>query len=268
MILPQTVREQIVAILLKQPGLTAESIMTKVNRHGRQPSIQAIYLELRHLKQGMVIVQINQKFFLSLTWLSSRMDMFEKALGKYQSEDILTNFVPEPGSSLKWHVRDFIAMDSVVVNLMLNILKKSEDKTIYQWDPIPWYLAFDSQLVSPYLDAFKKHNYNAQVVVGSEAPYFRQLLKNKTYTGYQWWIGNIGASFGHNCWIRCAGDFIVKIRVGSESIETLQKIFSVFDKQALPGLIQCLNRQHQIEISFLNNKKQAQKIKKTFSQIF
>ncbi|MEY4700498.1 MAG: hypothetical protein RL326_685, partial [Pseudomonadota bacterium] len=217
---------KIVRILMRAPGLEAEEIRQELARlHNQRVTRQGVYKELRRLQKSLTIFKAHGRFFLSLPWLLESRTELERVIETYSALSVVGDLLPGPGETQSWKFSDIHAMDRLVVNLLVSLLRRGEGREIYHWDPYPWYAVFHAELAEPFLNEFLRGKFRAYGVIGAKSPLSTKVVNAQKSYGHTWWIGDPGFSCREDTAMSVKPPFILNIKYPKPAIDVFRGLF-------------------------------------------
>lgn len=263
---------KIVRILMTTPGLEAENIRQQLARlHNQRVTRQGVYKELRRLQKNLIIFKARGRFFLSLTWLLKSRTELEHVIETYSALSVVGDLLPEVGETQSWKFSDIHAMDRLVVNLLVSLLRRDEGREVYHWDPYPWYALFHAELAEPFLNEFLRGKYRAFGVIGAKSPISMKVVTAQKSYGHTWWIGSPGFGCREDTAVSVKPPFILSIKYPRQSIRVFRDLFShktPFTAAAMAPFHAMLTQKLTYKVSLSHNPVKAQHLAKSFRKLF
>jgi hypothetical protein len=263
---------KIVRILMKAPGLEAEQIRQELARlYNQRVTKQGVYKELRRLQKSTTIFKAHGRFFLSLPWLLQSRTELEEVIATYSSLSVVGDLLPGVGESQSWSFSDIHAMDRLVVNLLVSLLRRDEGRDIYHWDPYPWYALFHADLAKPFLNEFRKGKFRAYGVLGAKSPISTRVVNAQREYGHTWWIGRPGFACREDTAISVKPPFILYIKYPRQAIQVFRDLFShksPFTAAAVAPFHTMLAHKLTYKVTLSHNPIKAENLAKSFRSLF
>jgi hypothetical protein len=102
----------VISLLAEGRPLTAAQLEQRVRDAQRRYSIQAIYHVLRKLRRQGIVIRVETRFSLSLTWALDLVDLARRIEQRVLSSAPATETVPETGETLCWRFSSITALDA------------------------------------------------------------------------------------------------------------------------------------------------------------
>lgn len=218
---------RIVKILMNDPGLMAEEIRQQLAKlHNQRVTRQGVYKELRRLQRASTVFKSRGRFFLSLPWLLDSRTELERVIRTYSSLPVVGDLLPEPHQTLVWKFSDIHAMDRLVVNLLVTMLRNDESRRIYHWEPYPWYAVFHADLAEPFLKEFVRGEFRAYGVLGARSPISTKVVEAQKRFGHTWWIGTPNFPHREDTAISVKPPFILRVKYPPAAVQVFRDLFA------------------------------------------
>jgi hypothetical protein len=270
--LNQFLASKIVFILMTEPGLTAEVIRSKVVRLLRkQITVQGVYKELRRLQKNTIVFKARGRFFLSLPWLLESRSELERSIQTYSSLSVVGDLLPEAGESQSWRFSDIHAMDRLVVNLLVTMLRHGDDREIFHWDPYPWYAVFHADLAAPFLKEFLRGKHKAYGVLGAKSPISEKMIAAQQEFSHTWWIGAPLFAYREDTAISVKPPFILTIRYPHQAVTVFRELFkqkNPFTTDAVAPFQGLMSQKLSYRVTLAHNPGRAQTLVRSFRKLF
>jgi hypothetical protein len=263
---------KIVTLLMTEPGLSAEAIRSRVGRVLRKPAtLQGVYKELRRLQKSTVVFKARGRFFLSLPWLLESRSELERGIQTYSSLSVVGDLLPQQGESQTWRFSDIHAMDRLVVNLLVTMLRHGDDRQIYHWDPYPWYAVFHADLAAPFLKEFLRGKHSAFGIIGAESPISDKMVTVQKAFSHTWWIGTPLFAHREDTALSVKPPFVLSIRYPQQAISVFRGLFSrknPFTTDAVAPFHALMAQKLTYRVTLQNNPRRSQMLAKSFRRLF
>ncbi|MEY4700471.1 MAG: hypothetical protein RL326_658 [Pseudomonadota bacterium] len=224
----QSIWSNIIMALLRDPGLTAETLRARVSTlRGESVTVQGVYKDLRRLQSLRVVYKSSGRFHLSLSWLLDSRELIEQGIAAHSKTSVITNFLPEPGESRSWGFSDIHAMDRFVSNMVLALQLHGTSKTSFHWVPYPWFAAYYPDRVQPFLKEFKRSGLTAHGILGAKSRLTHEIIAAQRPFGHQWRIGAPTFKHSEDTSLTIKPPFILSVRYPKKAVEVFRKFFAL-----------------------------------------
>jgi hypothetical protein len=271
-VLSHFLASKVVTLLMAEPGLTAEAIRVRVGHMLRKPvTVQAVYKELRRLQKSTVVFKARGRFFLSLPWLLESRAELERGIQTYSSLSVVGDLLPQQGESQVWRFSDIHAMDRLVVNLLVTMLRHGEDREIYHWDPYPWYAVFHADLAAPFLKEFLRGKHRAFGVIGAESPISDKMVAAQKAFSHTWWIGSPLFAHREDTALSVKPPFILSIRYPQQAVSVFRDLFAhkkPFTTDAVAPFHALMAQKLTYRVTLQNSAERSQMLTRSFRRLF
>lgn len=255
-----------------EPGLTAEMIRTRVVRLlRRQVTVQGIYKELRRLQKNTIVFKARGRFFLSLPWLLESRSELERSIQTYSSLAVVGDLLPEVGESQVWRFSDIHAMDRLVVNLLVTMLRHGDNREIYHWEPYPWYAVFHADLAAPFLKEFLRGKHKAYGVLGAESPISDKMIAAQEAYSHTWWVGAPLCAHREDTALSVKPPFILTIKYPPQAVAVFRELFAQrnpFTTDAVAPFQGLMAQKLTYRVTLAHNPGRAQTLVRSFRRLF
>jgi hypothetical protein len=224
----QSIWSNIITVLLKDPGLSAEWLRARVSKlRGESVTVQGIYKDLRRLQALRIVYKSRGRFYLSLSWLLDSRETIEKGIAELTKPSVVTSFLPEEGETNSWTFTDIHAMDRFVSNMVLALQLQDTSTPSFHWVPYPWFAAYYPDRVQPFLKEFKRSGLTAQGILGAKSRLTQEIVTAQKPFGHHWRIGAPKFKHSDDTSLTIKPPYILSVRYPKKAVEVFQQFFGL-----------------------------------------
>jgi len=164
----QKLEERLIAVLARTPSLTAQQLLNRVARAGRQFSLPAIYQELRKLAAGGIAVKLGDRYSLRLAWVLEMMEFADGMYDTYVQGAPMRDFLPGEGEKLRYQFRSFSSLAGFWTQLDLALCQHAPDRVLFEWVPHAWFHLANPRTEQQFLNGMKLAGNKYYLIIGDD----------------------------------------------------------------------------------------------------
>lgn len=267
----QSIWANIISVLLKEPGISAEALRSRVAKlRGGSVTVQGIYKDLRRLQALRVVFKGRGKFYLSLSWLLDSRELIEAGISAHTERSVVQGFLPGIGESRSWNFTDIHAMDRFVSNMVLALQLHGSSKTSYHWVPYPWFAAYYPDRVQPFLREFQRSGLKAYGFLGARSRLTHEIAAAQKRFGHHWSVGNPGFQHSDHTSLTIKPPYILSVRYPKRAVEVFRKFFALRNAPSPAAFAPFHDLEFQrltYKVTISNNERRSASLTETFNVV-
>lgn len=171
--------ENIVICLLNLPQLSARSIQNQINiRMKKRFSIQAVYQELRKLRNEGIVVKRKDIYSLRLGWLIAAGNQVNLGYRNYFLKAAFqADLLPLEGKRKVFNFNSLVALLPFFANLATYLILQSRSKCYFEYIQHIWYHLVNPQDELQYISSVKQNNAKYYLISRSNTKLDKIYLK-------------------------------------------------------------------------------------------
>jgi hypothetical protein len=176
----------ILAILTEGRELSALQLCEAISHQEKRYSIQAVYSVLRKLRRNGVVVKVGDAFSISIPWALDIIDLAKKLEDKILLSPSAAQIIPEAGEAFSWTFSTLLSLDEFWTHLITLLLGMSDDRTVYNFCPHPWFYFVHSRQLEKLYRTLLRRKYRIFLLIGADGfldRYFEGQTDSRLYSG-------------------------------------------------------------------------------------
>jgi hypothetical protein len=267
---PRTVSEAIIGLFQQHTALTAAAIHGELLRGGRNTSRRAIFKELHKLLERGVIVRVQGRYSLSLTWVLSLIDFSESLFQRFIGQARTDVLLPAAEEKHRWVFSDLQRMDQFWLQLMFLLFEKSSSRVMCEWLPHFWFhlLHYGKELEAQ--RAMKRAGNRLYMIIGAKT--FLDLQPSAYWDRrvYDWSYAS-GPFEGESSYFCVIDDYVLTVKLDSKTSEQIDSLFrrvrSARDMESA-AFVALFKQKVSAVLTLERNEKKACKLLRRFGEFF
>lgn len=261
----------ILATLSDGGAITAAQIRGSVSTPQKSYTVQAVYHVLRKLRRNGVVIKVRDRFSISIPWALDIIDLGRKLEEKIVFAPSAEQVIPSEGVSLEWTFSSLLSLDEFWTHLMVLLLEKNSDRTVFNFCPHPWFYFLHRQQLEKFYRTLLRRRCRIFVLVGDDQfldLYFCRQLDKRLYrcqTGSGKLVG--GTKSRH---VMVIGDFIIHVVLNRRTATSIDALFGGIrstEHHEIRPLLHELNSSVKTKLKISRDSKRAALLRKTFLTI-
>lgn len=263
--------DSIIAILGKTPYIEFPELKKRLNEAGFNFTDQAIFKELRKLLKSDVIIKVKRKYALSIPWMLQRVETTNNWIQNYSKTPVVSQIIEGIEDKQTIRFKDLRRLKRYWSQMVLVLLKNSEDKTLYTWNPHPWQYIVDPDHEKDVMRSIEFANSKMFKIIGNNY-YLDNIAKGfwqKKSLNYSYLKSPFHRQ--QNLYFSVIFPWIISVKLNKKTCDYLEQLFSTTKSLKdlnLAELIDFLENDAAGSLTIENNKKKSLKIKHQFIEFF
>jgi hypothetical protein len=267
----ENLEELIVLLLAQRPGLCVKDIGNLVNKFGRTYSIAAVYKELNKLLQAGVLVKISRCYSLSLTWTLHLLSLSQSLEENYVKRPSTTLVLPEEGSRVRYKFTSLLRVNDFSSHVVLLLVAKAKEKTVYSWNPHPWFYLAQTEQETGYLRGLRIAGGKFLKVIGGDTFLDHWTKRFWRDDATQYAFSPTGFENDRQLCYNVVDDFIASFRLDAAATAMIDalylKVQNIKDLQ-IPELFDLFQRRCRAAFHIEHNPIKAARYRRKFLRFF
>lgn len=220
----------IIAALTEGKELSALQLSEAISRQERRYSIQAVYSVLRKLRRNGVVVKVGDTFSISIPWALDIIDLAKKLEDRILLSPSAAQVIPDTGETFSWTFSTLLSLDEFWTHLITLLLGMSDDRTVYNFCPHPWFYFLHSRQLEKFYRTLLRRRYQIVLLIGGDSfldRYFADQIDERLYRCKFGSGKPVGGSTARH--IMVIGDFIIKVTLNRQTALAIDSAFKDID---------------------------------------
>jgi DNA-binding transcriptional ArsR family regulator len=263
--------KSLLAALTEGGEVSAAQLLRSVSTSQNSYTIQAVYHVLRKLRRNGVVVKVRDRFSISIPWALDIIDLGRKLEEKIVFAPSAEQVIPLEGESLELTLSSLLSLDEFWTHLMVLLLGKRTDRTVFNFCPHPWFYFLHRQQLERFYRTLLRRRCRIFVLVGDNQfldRYFCCQLDERLYrcqTGSGKLVG--GTKSRH---VMVIGDFIIHVVLNRRTAKSIDALFGRItstEHREIRLLHHELSSSGNTKLKIVRDSKRAASLRKTFLTI-
>jgi hypothetical protein len=218
--------DSLVAILARQPELSAADLHNLASKPERSYSLAAIYKELAKLKTQGIVVKQKDRFSLSLTWLFELQEFVDRVGVRYRNQDFLSTFLPGAVGKHSWSFSNLMSMDDFWNQILLALVSNFDGRSVLSWVPHPWFVLIHTEKERKLHSALRRLGRHFFTIFGGDAylDHLAEKLYQKNIHTYSFAPGPFAKQV--DTYLDVVGDYVLTVKIEGKLVSQIEKLFS------------------------------------------
>lgn len=212
------------AILSQGPAFLVAELEDRLKKAGAVYTVQAIYYVLRKLRRDGVAVRMKGRYSLSLAWALELLELTRSLEQNFLKSAPAQQLVPELKQRRSWEFRDLYTLDDVWVQLMLHLVERSSDKTIWNYCPHPWFFYSQRPKMERFYRVLMKQGVRIKLLIGGDSALDRLFSRSMPTALYQC-VHAVDAKLGLDSHFMSIGDFVLRVQLAADAARRIDEAF-------------------------------------------
>jgi hypothetical protein len=221
----QNTEELLVSTLAESGPVSASVLHQELAAQGKPVSVQAVYKALGGLEEQGVIVKEGRRYGLRAPWVLDLANLTQRALSLYADPSASLQ-MPIRGKRQIWHFNDLLKLNNFWSQVLLVLVKRTNESVLLSWMPHPWYHLVYSRQEEQYLKALELSSIRLYLINEGTSYLDR-------WTGRYWEAEHIDYSFGESPFSKeemthyynVLGDYVVTVRLDTGTAEIIDQLY-------------------------------------------
>ncbi len=263
--------KSLLTLLTDGGAVSAMQLLRAVSTPQNSYTIQAVYHVLRKLRRNGVVIKVRDKFSISIPWALDIIDLARKLEEKILFASSAEQVLPREGESLEWSFSSLLSLDEFWTHLMVLLLEKSVDSTVFNFCPHPWFYFLHRQQLEKFYRTLLRRRCRIFVLIGDDQfldRYFCSQLDKRLYRCQMGSGRSIGGTKSRH--VMVIGDFILHVVLNRRSATSIDLLFGRIrstEHQELRLLHHELSSSGKTKLKIFRDSKRAASLRKTFLKI-
>ena len=218
-----------------------------------------------------MVSKLKSYFFVDLSWVAEKADFWQSAYEAQLQHIKIDQLLPENEIRNIWKLKSLRRSSLFWLQLIASLINDSKDKNIYSWAEHPLFYYARNEYNKKYNSAVNKNRSEIYRVITGNTWLDRNTVsqwgeKRDLKTKFGEKMPNLGCSS-----INIIGDYIVKVKVGSNLMNKVKEVYRNSDITQLVDVDQIeemVSLNDQVSIELIADAKKAKDLKEKIIRIF
>lgn len=270
---PTSIEEQIVSLLQKN-SLTGARLLEEIKKDRPKTTKQAVYVALRVLRSGEIVVKHRKLFSLSSVWIIKMTEFFHMARYFYtKTRTADEGFLSlEDGDRISYTFKNPNIAD-IFWGHAFDILSEVTLLTepVYVYNPHEWFLHARHDSEKAIFDRITKTGKQVLVIGGGNTSLDKSLTKEFDGKISQYYPTDEVIFEKRNYYLNIFDDFIIEAWIDenvAKKIDIFYQTTSTWNEDSKSVLKKIIETEGKNKLTISRNKRRADKLKKVFKKYF
>lgn len=264
-------QSKIISTLASGKALAALELQEIINKQGYEYTHQAIYKELKKLQSAGVVIKVNKKIQLHLSWLLDEQQKLQAAFQNVLKYSSLKEILPQSQKKRIWTFNNLLTMDDFWSQLLIILANQSQSKNIYEWSPHTWYELLHREKETKFQKALRLNQQKIYLIVGSDSYLDQSCAKFWPEDIYKHSFAEGPFHEKRSLYFNIIDDYILEIKYPSNlalEIDDYYNYVTNKNKFKAGEYISLINKRRPVKLSLERNPHKATRITKLFINFF
>ena len=266
----ETLDETIIRLLGPHPRIAAGVLHKKILTEGKKCTLRAVYKELAKLEAQGVVVKVEDKYSLRLTWVVHLLSYADLLYDTHLDPQHLSSLIFEAKQKVTWKFSSLRKLDMGVTQIILALHKLCPKKALCLWCPHQWFEVAHPEKQQQFLKANEISGIKRYHIIGGDTFLDRLCLqylpKNSVYS-----FAESPFAEERSRQYTIIGDYLYTAKLDEQSVRRIEALFSKVKSardikqeevdQIFGGKAKC-------SVALEHNPKKALALKKKFATFF
>ena len=261
----------IVRILGRTPAISAALLYERIVRDYRPCSLQGVYHVLRTLQHRGTVVKSGESFSLSLLWTLDLVQFAEDAYRACVASAVQSSLLPAPGGRKRWRFNRAAHLDALYVQLTLLLIKRTDERTVWEWCPHPWFMLAQQEFEERFKRALEKSRKDIYCVIGGRTPLDRQWVRSRASPALHYGIARSPFEKRRRDYFTVVGPYILTARLSKNLAGEIDALFErapTLQQIDYPRFLGLLGARQRLTLTLEHNQAEAAKLNARFLRYY
>jgi hypothetical protein len=237
----------------------------------RSCSLQAVYLELKHLTEAGVVIKIKDRFDLSIVWVCKLFEFSNRLSEVYFAGPSTLFAIPDVGQKVVLNFSDPKWADLFWMQCVSKLVAVSKSKQMFQWVPHPWHRLIMPRVSQEFESVFRHVQARDYIIVGGATYLDRQAFKEWPRDLYEYSAVKGPFHSDRSSYMTLIGEMILIQRYQARFIKEVDAYFDrITAASQVKGsdLFQIFGQKTPVRVTLEHNAAKAETLRRKFKRYF